>query len=166
MNINDIIIARELVEAIGHKNKLLKCLNTSYTSALEFIKSENYGALLNSLDEQNILLAEINDSDSKIPVAPNDYEKYRDKVISCLSSCKVDNELQPVLIKVAAEITIYKKLLRNSKFLNEKLTYQVREAKIKAEQDILALKNRKLIKSGYNTYHSPKAGLVIDYKNN
>jgi hypothetical protein len=162
MNIFDKGALKILSDEISRKNELLKLLNTSYTKALEYMDRQNDSALLEELDAQNELFGAINGSDKKETDSACDYDSAFKEAVAYLSRCGTDDELHHALKKVTDDIKAYRKLLKNCKTLNEKLVYRVNEAKTESELHIQALKNRRLIKSGYNTDYSSEKGLLIN----
>lgn len=162
MNIFNTSEAKLFLEELMHKNKLLKRLNISYTKSLGYIDAKNYDMLTSELDIQNDIITEINNFNSDKYITAGDYYNVQERVASYILNCGIEDALYPIFIKIISDITLYNKLLKNCKSLNEKLVYQVNQKKIEFESQISALKSRRIIKNNYITDHSHEKGLLIN----
>lgn len=166
MTNNEKILIEELEKEIRNKNELLKCLNTVYTGALEFIEKQDYDGFLAMLDDQQSLIAKIDESECNISLIVSKFESDRRELLDFLLNDKDTNDVSVALKSVAHANSVSKKLLKNSKTLNEKLIYKVKEVQNGLRNNLIELKNHKLIRSAYSHNNQPKTGLIIDYKNN
>jgi hypothetical protein len=156
MNISDIDVLQDLCVEIERKNELLKRINASYTNALACVESESFDLLAEELDNQSAIFAELSE------IGAPGYESIRSQAARYVSQCGSSDPLYTILNKTAAAVDTYNRLLKNCKTLNEKLTFLVTEKKTQSQRNISALKNRRMINSGYNAEYTSAKGSIVD----
>lgn len=162
MNISDIDALQDLCVEIERKNELLKRINASYTKALACVESKFFDLLAEELDNQSAIFAELSEFGEPGHIACGDYESIRSQADRYVSQCGSSDPLYTILNKTAAAIDTYNRLLKNCKTLNEKLTFLVTEKKTQSQRYISALKNRRLINSGYHAEYTSAKGSIVD----
>lgn len=160
LNIQFLLI-QELGISVQEKITLLKSLNVLYTSALELIENKKYNEFLQKLDEQLIIENAIENVEKQISTTMNKYVN-KNEIALMLSGSNDSSTFPPYLKKLSDNILASKKLIKSCKMLNEKLTFCAEQAQAEIKQNMALIKNRRLIKSGYNSHNSYEAGLVID----
>jgi len=162
MNISDTSAVKDLCAEIERINELLKRINASYTKALACAENQEFDLLAEELDIQSAIFAEISEIGGTARFPFDELEEIRRKAAGHISRCDTSDPLYAILNKTAAGIDTYNRLLKNCKTLNEKLTFLITEKKAESERHITALKNRRLINSGYNKaeYTSAKGSIV------
>lgn len=169
MKSSEILLSSELEKEIAQKNTLLKCLCVAYTCALDYFDEENYDAFLEKLEAQQNLLEQIDGIDHEIARMAENGGEYKGQGLEILDFAKRykgQSGLPAVLKNVAEGLAQSERLINNCRALNKKLIYRANELKTETNQKLLALKNKKLAKTGYEKKIVQKAGLIIDYKNN
>jgi len=155
------LLVEELEKSVSQEIILLKCLNVMYTCALDFFDKESYDEFLEKLEQQQIIENSLDGVEFQITDLA---AKYNDKnVINALLNGSIEVSTCPLCLKKLAEdVLVTHKLLKNCKALNEKLTYRTKDVQDEMKQKMVSSKNRKLIKAGYGSYNQSKVGLIID----
>lgn len=166
MNTSEYLLAGKLKEKTEEKNALLQCLIVSYTGALSFIEKRDYDAFMQSLENQHQILSDIDDCQGQISSISKQLEEEKNKILALKLPKDENDDLSKTLKSIAKLDIVSQSLLGNSKVLNEKLTYQIKEITKEIKQSLAASKNRKKLKSAYGKNNVSKAGLIMDYKNN
>lgn len=156
---NDLLI-KELEDLYTQKNMLLKSLVIIYTSAMELFENEDYDALVNKLDEVQVLEETMILTGKQIIKTTSQLEKNKELFL-ILSGNENKALIAPCYKKLSAIVQLSKKTMKNCQVLNAKLTYCLKNAEFQLQKNILTAKNRKIIKVGYDAHIPAKSGLNI-----
>jgi len=158
---NEFDIITKLEGIIDNKNRLLKSLNNSYSSFLNSLEKNNYEGFFEQLDTQQNIINELYISDNTIAATVEKCGSFKNNILQLLRGDT--KNASPYLKKLANKICLSRKLIKNSKSLNEKLIFHIKEAEKEIKNNLTIIKNKKLIRLNYKQNMS-KTGLIIDFK--
>lgn len=159
--INNREIIKELEEAVAQKITFLKSLNIVYTSALNYLESEKNGDFLVELEDVEEIKRSIENIELRIQSISAEYED-KQGVDDLLSGKKDDFACPLHLKKLSDEVITSRKMLINLQMLNQKIIVCTEKKQNELRREMVSLKNRKKINTGYRLPMTPKAGLSIN----